>query len=321
MQAIPSHSGVRDRVALVRERPAPELRAFARGAPGYPAALLDLPDAPSFLYTRGIVPPHSQCVALVGSRAASEYGLAQARRLAGDLVGLGFAVVSGLARGIDAAAHRGALDANGITVAVLPGGLDAVVPGHHAELAESIAARGALVSERASGPPPGRGVFLTRNRLIAALSGAVVVVEAADRSGALTTAAVALRLGRPLLAVPGDVDRETSRGVHELIRRGAHLCAHVGDVIDALGAHGISAATPAAATAPARVAPSASPAGATPEGRLLAALGERPLGVEALVARSGLAPDVALAALLVLEWSGAAVALPGQRWARTAGRG
>ncbi len=318
MQAIPSHSGVRDGGALVREGPAAELRASARGTNGYPAALLDLPDAPPFLYTRGVVPPRSRCVALVGSRAASDYGLAQARRLAGDLVGLGFAVVSGLARGIDAAAHCGALDANGITVAVVPGGLDAIVPLHHAALAESIAAQGALVSERASGPPPGRGVFLTRNRLIAALSAAVVVVEAAERSGALTTAAVALRLGRPLLAVPGDVDRETSRGVHELIRRGARLCAHAGDIIDALSAHDSSAARPA--LAPARLCDSTPPAEATPEARLLAALAERPLGVEALVARSGLAPDAALAALLVLEWSGAAVALPGQRWARAAGR-
>jgi DNA processing protein len=317
MQAIPSHSGARNGAGLVRERPAAERRAFARGTSGYPAALLDLPDAPPFLYMRGVMPPRSQCVALVGSRAASEYGIAQARRLARDLVGLGLAVVSGLARGIDGAAHRGALEGGGVTVAVVPGGLDAIVPAHHAELAESIAVRGALVSERASGPPPARGVFVTRNRLIAALSAAVVVVEAAERSGALTTAAAANRLGRPLLAMPGDVDRETSRGVHELIRRGARLCAHAGDVIDALGADRPSTVLPAA---PARHSGSAPSAGVTPEARLLAALGERPIGLEALVAKSGLAPDAALAALLALEWNGAAIALPGQRWARGTGR-
>jgi DNA processing protein len=309
--------GARGGAGLVCEGPGQTLRALARGTPEYPAALLDLSDPPAFLYTRGVVPPQVRCVALVGSRAASQYGLAQAHRLARDLVGLGFAVVSGLARGIDAAAHRGALDGDGITVAVLPGGLDAIVPGHHAALAESIAIRGALVSERASGAPPGRGVFVTRNRLVAALSAAVVVVEAAERSGALTTAAAARRLGRPVLAVPGDVDRETSRGVHELIRRGARLCAHAGDVIEALGA---TEPLPKRSTAaPARFYPPAPPAEGAPQARLLGALEARPLGVEALAARAGLSPGEALAALLVLEWSGVAVAFPGQRWARSAG--
>jgi len=326
MQATPSHSRAtpsravaRGGAGLVRERPvfARTLRALARGTPEYPAALLDLSDAPAVLYTRGIVPQKSRCVALVGSRAASQYGLAQAHRLAADLVGLGFAVVSGLARGIDAAAHRGALDRDGLTVAVLPGGLDAIVPGHHAALAESIAMRGALVSERASGAPPWRGVFVTRNRLIAALSAAVVVVEAAERSGALSTAAAARRLGRPVLAVPGDVDRETSRGVHQLIRDGARLCAHAGDVIEALGASPPEPERSAAASA--RSQAQALPTGAAPEARLLAVLEARPLGVEALAAKAGLSPGEALAALLALEWSGVAVAFPGQRWARSAG--
>src|SRR6185503_14015424 len=132
----------------------------------------------------------------------------------------GFTVVSGLARGIDAAAHRGALDAGAGTVAVLPGGLDAIAPRHHRGLAEEIATRGGLLTEVASGEPhPGH--FIRRNRLIAALGAATLVVEAAERSGALSTAAAARRLGRPVLAVPGDVDRATSRGCHALIRAGA----------------------------------------------------------------------------------------------------
>jgi len=207
-------------------------------------------------------------------------------------------VVSGLARGIDGAAHRGALEAGGASVAVLPGGLDAVTPRHHAGLAEALCARGGLVSERASGPPPFRGTFLDRNRLIAALGAATVVVEAAARSGALATAAAARRLGRPVLAVPGDVDRETSRGTHALIRAGAALCEGAGDVLRALGG-----------TRGARAE--------SPHERLRAALRVEPRGVDALAAHAGLAVDEALGLLLELEWAGIAVRVPGQRWRRT----
>jgi len=142
-----------------------------------------------------------------------------------------------------------------------------------------------------------RGVFVERNRLIAGLAAATVVVEAAERSGALSTAAAARRLGRPLLAVPGDVDRPTARGVHALIRGGAALCEHAGDVVAALAAAG-APATPA------------------PESRLLAALAGGPRPIEALAGVAGLPLDQTLAALLRLEWAGAARALPGQRWGR-----
>jgi DNA processing protein len=268
------------------------------GEPGYPAALRDLPDAPRVLFVRGVLPERSRAVAVVGSRAATPYGIAQAGALGADLARLGYVVVSGLARGIDGAAHRGALEAGGASVAVVPGGLDAVTPRHHAGMAESLCARGGLLSERASGPPPFRATFLERNRLIAALSAATVVVEAAVRSGALATAACARRLGRPVLAVPGDVDRETSRGTHALIRAGAALCESAGDVLRAVGGdsgHGRKAA---------------------PEARLGAALRAEPRGVDRLAAEAGLALDETLALLLQLEWAGAAVALPGQRWRR-----
>ncbi len=268
------------------------------GEPGYPAALLELADAPRVVFVRGVLPERSRAVAVVGSRAATPYGLAQAGALGADLARLGYTVVSGLARGIDAAAHRGAIEAGGASVAVLPGGLDAVTPRHHAALAEELCARGGLLSERASGPPPFRATFLERNRLIAALAAATVVVEAAARSGALATAARARQLGRPVLAVPGDVDRETSRGTHALIRAGALLCEGAGDVRNAIGCGAGRGGE------------------ATPQSRLGAALGVEPRGVDEIAGAAGLAVDEALALLLQFEWAGAAVAVPGQRWRR-----
>jgi len=283
-------------VARVLDRLA--TRAPIVGEPDYPASLLDLADPPRVVFVRGALPERGRAVAVVGSRAATPYGLAQAGALAADLARLGYTVVSGLARGIDGAAHRGALEAGGASVAVLPGGLDAVTPRHHAALAEELCARGGLLSERASGPPPFPATFLQRNRLIAALSSATVVVEAASRSGALATAAWARRLGRPVLAMPGDVDRETSRGTHALIRAGATLCESAGDVRSTLGdAPGGTDGNP-------------------PEARLVAALRAEPRGAEALAGAAGLAVSETLALLLQLEWAGVAVAAPGQRWRR-----
>jgi DNA processing protein len=278
------------------------------GEPGYPAALLDLDDAPPVVFVRGALPRPERAVAIVGSRAATPYGVARAGALAASLARLGYVVVSGLARGVDAAAHRGAVEAGGASVAVLPGGIHPVTPRHHAALAGELCARGGgLMSEGACGPPRFRGEFVERNRLIAALAGATVVVEAASRSGALSTAAAARRLGRPVLAVPGDVDRETSRGTHALLRGGAAVCEDAGDVLRALGARG-GAARPEGPAA----------AGVVPAERLRGALGDRPLGVDALAAAVGVPVAEALALLLELEWAGAAVALPGQRWRRPA---
>jgi len=205
-----------------------------RGAPGYPAALLDLSDPPDALYVRGALPDPLRAVAIVGSRASTPYGRERARVLAADLARLGWAVVSGLARGIDAAAHEGALEASGVTAAVLPAGLDVITPRSHEDLAARIAARGALVSEYDAEMWPWPGTFLRRNRLIAALASATVVVEAAERSGALSTAAATRRLGRPLLAVPGDADRPSAQGCFALIRDGARVCLGVRDVIEAI---------------------------------------------------------------------------------------
>ena len=278
----------------------PPPREIRIASASYPEGLGDLADPPETVFVRGELPPRSRAVALVGSRAASAYGLATARALSADLARLGLAVVSGLARGIDAAAHQGALDAGGVTVAVLPGGLDDITPRHHVELAARIVRRGALLTERPPGSAIRRASFVERNRLIAALASAVVVVEAARSSGALSTAAAARRLGRPLLAVPGDVDRPTSRGCHLLIRQGAALCEGAADVLRFLR-------------------PGGAPEG--PEARLLGALDRVPRGLDTLARLSGLGVDEALPALLQLEWAGIAEARDGQRWVRGAGGG
>jgi DNA processing protein len=304
--------------------------------PDYPRALRDLKDAPPRLYVRGRL-PRAPAVAIVGARAATPYGLAIARRLAADLARLGVVVVSGLARGIDAAAHRGALEVQGVTIAVLPSGLDAITPAHHHELAAAIAGagpatgsgtRGALVTEIAAGGPHHRGAFIERNRLIAALARVTVVVEAAESSGALSTAAAAARLGRIVLAVPGDVGRPTSRGCHGLLRSGARVCEDAHDVLAALdhdpagpiGAARAPTSTRASgATSPAAPAKHDAATGvATPEARLLAALEDVPATLDLLATRSGLTIEAALAALVPLEWSGLAHVEPGPRWRRGA---
>ena len=219
---------------FVRESPrapAPGVRVLARGESGYPASLLDLPDPPRLLHVRGELPPEpARAVAIVGTRTATPYGLRLAARLASDLAARGIRVVSGLARGVDAAAHEGALAAGGRTLAVIPSALDHVTPATHAQLAARIAHAGAVISEVAQGGPFGRGAFVRRNRIIAALAGATVVVEAGEESGALATAAVARELGRALLAVPGDVDRPGAQGTLALLRRGARPCADAADV-------------------------------------------------------------------------------------------
>jgi DNA processing protein len=302
--------------------------SFARGTPRYPPALADLSDAPERVYLRGRL-PQGPMVAIVGSRAATPYGIGIARRLAADLARLGIPVVSGLARGIDAAAHGGALEAGGLTVAVIPAGLDTITPVHHRALAERIAGQGALLSEIESGGPRFRGQFVERNRLIAALADATVVVEAAESSGALTTAHFARRLGRELLAVPGDVGRPTAHGCHQLLRAGAALCENAADVVSALERGAARAAAPRVSQSPrfieAGTRQRARPAPRQPQldlesnsagARLLAVLGSEPATLDALAAASGLEPAAALAALAPLEWAGLARAAAGARWMR-----
>lgn len=211
---------------------------LVRGELGYPDALETIADAPTVLYGRGTL-PETACaaIAIVGARRASRYGLAQAERFAYLLGALGAVVVSGLARGIDAAAHTGCLEAGGSTVAVLGSGLDVVYPREHGALARRIAEHGgAVVSEFPLGTPPLPWHFPRRNRIIAGLAAGVVVVEAAAKSGSLVTARLALDAGREVMAMPGPIDAPGSAGPHQLIRDGAILVGGIDDVVAAVPA-------------------------------------------------------------------------------------
>lgn len=199
--------------------------------PDYPVLLREIADPPGQLYVDGKLPAQPM-IAVVGSRRATPYGRRAAHRLARDLSQAGVAVVSGLARGIDAAAHRGALEGGTPTVAVMATGLDQIYPPEHADLAREIAASGAVITEAEAGTAPLPGRFPIRNRIISGLSRGVVVVEAADRSGALVTARMALEQGRDVFGVPGSIENPLAVGVHRLIKDGATLVQTAEDVLD-----------------------------------------------------------------------------------------
>jgi len=214
----------------------------------FPALLLATSDMPPALWYRGALEAfEAPSVAIVGSRAASSVALEVAKRLAADLAERGIVVVSGLARGVDSAAHRGALRA-GRTIAVLGSGLDVVYPREHTRLAQDIAAQGLVVSEYPPGTPPLAFHFPMRNRLISGLSRAVVVVEASEQSGSLITAACALEQGREVIAVLGNVLSGRNRGAHALIRDGAKIVESADDIVEELGWVAWPGAPPAAAS-------------------------------------------------------------------------
>ena len=215
-----------------------EVRRLRRGESAYPGLLAAIHDPPPSLYLRGGGEPAllgGPGVAVVGARACSAYGRSVARSLTRELAGAGLVVVSGMARGIDGEAHRGALDAGGTTVAVLGCGVDRDYPAAHAELARRICERGLVVSEYEPGIEPAPWRFPARNRIIAGLSRATVVVEARERSGALITADFALEEGREVLAVPGEITSALSAGTNALLRLGATPVTCAGDVLEALG--------------------------------------------------------------------------------------
>jgi DNA processing protein len=226
------------------------VRLLALGSPGYPAALAAIPTPPHLLYVRGrLTPADDRAVAVVGSRGCTSYGRRVTEQLATGLVRAGYTVVSGLARGIDGAAHAAALKAGGRTVAVLAGGLARIYPPEHAELAVAVQEAGALVSEAPMDAEPLPGMFPPRNRIISGLARAVVVVEAAERSGTLITARHAAEQGREVFAVPGPVDSPASAGCLHLIRTGATLARHVDDILEVIGSSSPAAPAPAATSA------------------------------------------------------------------------
>ena len=289
------------------------------GGPGYPAGLMDLADAPPVLWARGdtglLLRP---MVAIVGARNASSLGLRMARRLAEGLGAAGQVVVSGLARGIDAAAHEAAL-ATG-TVAVMAGGVDVIYPEENADLAAQIAAKGCLVAEHPPGLQPQTRHFPLRNRIISGLSRAVVVVEAAARSGSLITARDAADQGREVLAVPGHPFDARAAGCNMLLRDGATLVRHVGDVTEALGlARGAGPQAGVqdtlgseAGALPGPVPPRRSlGAMADLHGQILARLGPSPLAEDQLIRDLAMPPSLLAPALVSLELEGRILRAPG----------
>lgn len=301
---------------------APRRRLLRFVDPDFPPLLAALANAPAALFLEGDAELllHPQ-IAVVGSRSASAAGQAIAREFARALAHAGFTITSGLAEGIDAAAHRGALEVGGRTVAVTGCGLDRVYPPTHASLQAEIAARGLLVSEFPPGTPPHRIHFPMRNRIIAGLALGVLVVEAGLRSGALITARIGAEAGREVFAVPGSIRNPLARGCHRLLREGATLVEDPSEIVQMLA--------PQALALGRQLLPQSNPrsgedAAATAEGldldhqRLLAALGEEPVSVDTLVERTGLTVEALSSMLLLLELNGLVASAGGGRYQRIA---
>lgn len=274
--------------------------------PEYPRTLLQIPDPPALLYVRGRLDLlNTRALAIVGSRNPTPQGAKNAERFAAALAEAGLTIASGLALGIDVAAHRGALTGSGNTVAFIGTGIDRLYPATNQQMALEIAARGAIVSEFPMGTPPAAANFPRRNRLISGFSCGTLVVEATIDSGSLITARLAAEQGREVFAVPGSIHSPQSRGCHRLIRQGAKLVETVQDVFDELNCF------PLASDAPTRASAN------EPEiSQLLLAMGFDPCNLDDLVSRSSLTADIVSVMLLHLELDGQVANLAGGRYQR-----
>ena len=306
-----------------QDDPLVQRQVLTLGDPAYPAALLNIEDPPLMLYLLGrldIASEPSRSIAIVGSRNPTPQGLINARQFAKALSEAGLSIVSGLALGVDGAAHEGALDGAGApaqrqaTLAVVGTGLDRVYPKSHHQLAHRISQHGLIVSEYPLGTPPLAANFPRRNRLIAGLSCATLVVEAALKSGSLITARLAAEQGKEVFAIPGSIHATQSHGCHALIRQGAKLVESAQDILEDL--QPVTGVPPAPAAEAGACAATASP----PTTGLLDAMGFDPVGLDALQARTGLDTASLQARLMALELDGQVARLPGglfQRVART----
>lgn len=264
----------------------------------YPRALAEIPDPPGVLFVRGEIKPQDAIgIAIVGSRHATTYGTTIAERLASSLARAGVTVVSGLARGIDAAAHRGALNAGGRTIGVLGSGVLNIYPPEHVELALDVIGSGAILSETPPQSPPISGAFPQRNRIITGMSLGVIVVEASDRSGALISARHAMEQNREVFAVPGRVDSRMSKGCHRLLRDGAKLVETADDVLEELG----PLIAPATSADGQQVHHPAELMLNDLEQQVLAAIGADPTQIDEIVSTSHVPVPQVLATLSVLE--------------------
>jgi DNA processing protein len=283
---------------------------LSRVSPGYPGVFEQLNKPPELVYVRGnLQPVEPYAVSIVGTRRPTTYGKLVARDLAAQLVLNGGCVVSGLAYGVDAAAHQGAVDADGKTLAVLGTGVDRIYPRGHRKLAADLLCSGALLSEFPLGQPPTRWTFPQRNRLIAALGQALVVVQAGPKSGTRYTVEHALEIGREIFAVPGDVRVKVSRGPHQLLRDGAVLLEEASQLITHMGWQVVEEEHSAERNQ-------------VTDRRLqniLALLGTRPVSFDKLVQSSQLEPQELQSCLLQLELGGVITQLPGMRFVRLQG--
>jgi DNA processing protein len=272
----------------------------------YPKALLEIPDPPPMLYAKGrLALLNASAIAIVGSRNATPQGERTAEEFARCLSDNGYCIVSGLALGIDGAAHRGALQGRGSTIAAVGTGLDIVYPARHRELAHAISQQGLLISEFPLGTASLAQNFPRRNRIISGLSRGCLVVEAHLQSGSLITARLAAEQGREVFAIPGSIHSPVAKGCHQLIRQGAKLVDSIQDIFEELGV-----------TAPLRPEPSSTPRDEADP--LLAQMGYDPVSMDALIERSGLTSESLSSMLLLLELDGKVASLPGGRYQRMA---
>ncbi|MEN8245049.1 MAG: DNA-processing protein DprA [Thermodesulfobacteriota bacterium] len=274
----------------------------------YPSLLREIPDPPPYLYVYGDIGGSRHCVAMVGSRNATDYGIQTTLRLGRDLAALGITVVSGMARGIDTAAHRGALACQGMTVAVLGSGLERIYPAENRKLFHEIAQTGAVVSEFPLHAEPEAHHFPMRNRVISGMSLGTVIVEATRRSGSLITARLAAEQNREVFAVPGSVSSFKSTGTHTLIKQGAKLVEHAKDVLEEFPQLSMPHKKAEEAGQPNSTAPPALPA---LEQEVYEALDCYPVHIDMLALKTGIAAGRLAGILLNLELKGVVLHSPG----------
>lgn len=287
---------------------ASDMKMIAIDDPAYPQPLLNIYNPPPVLFFYGRLQTFNatKVIAIVGSRRCSAYGRQVAGQLAGDLAAAGFTVVSGMARGIDTAAHKGALQ-KGYTAAVLGCGADVIYPPENNKLYQEIIDKGAILSEFPPGTPPRATHFPARNRLISGLSNAVLVVEAAEKSGALITVDAALEQGRDVYAVPGCITNNYSKGCHKLIQQGAKLVASIADILEDYGISGQK--VPIIENIAIQLT--------LDEERVLSYMGVEPEGFDMLMRQTGLDSNLLLSMLTGLEIQGLIESIPGKRYKLT----
>lgn len=278
--------------------------------PAYPPSLKEIFDPPKVLYLKGNPEVlQKPMFAIVGARKATYYGLTLAEKIAADLAAAGLCIVSGMARGIDTAAHKGALKMSRPTVAVFGCGVDIIYPPENKKVMADIMEKGAVISEFPPGTSPAGGNFPQRNRVISGLSSGVLVIEAANKSGSLITVDFALEQGRDVFAVPGQVTNPLNKGAHRLIKQGARLVEEASDILEELG-YGQAEPGPRSGTGPEDINLTAA------EKRVYNVISDDPVSCETIIERAGLEPPEVLSSLLVMEMKGIIRQLPGERYVR-----